>query len=89
MLVLHGAAWLTMKAEIGRVRDRARRFRDLCRARRLGLFALGLAFVAFGGLGFKMDGPFDMAGRLQSAAHAEHRRGRATGSPTTPPIPGC
>ena len=61
MLVLHGAAWLTMKAESGEVRDRARRFGAYAALASLGLFALGLIFVAFGGLGFKIDGPFDMA----------------------------
>jgi cytochrome bd ubiquinol oxidase subunit II len=61
MLVLHGAAWLTVKAEIGVVRDRARTLGTLAGLASMILFAGGYAFVAFSGLGFKIDGPLDMA----------------------------
>ena len=74
MLVTHGAAWLTMKAERGVVRDRARRFGTIAAAAAMALFAVGFAFVAFGGLGFRLEGVVDPAGPsnpLRSeAAHA-------------------
>jgi cytochrome d ubiquinol oxidase subunit II len=62
MLVLHGAAWLTLKAEPGVVRDRARFLGTIAGVASVVLFALGYVFAAYGGLGFKIDGPLDMAG---------------------------
>ncbi|MBI1196994.1 MAG: cytochrome d ubiquinol oxidase subunit II [Phenylobacterium sp.] len=73
MLVTHGAAWLTMKAEPGRVRDRARTIGTFAAAAAILLFAVGYAFVAFGGLGFRLDGAVDPAGPsnpLRAAAAA-------------------
>jgi cytochrome d ubiquinol oxidase subunit II len=61
MLVLHGAAWLTMKAEPGPVRDRARRFGTIAGLASLALFAGGYLFVAFGSYGFRIEGVLDMA----------------------------
>ncbi|MFN3521230.1 MAG: cytochrome d ubiquinol oxidase subunit II [Phenylobacterium sp.] len=62
MLVLHGAAWLTIKAEHGAVRDRARTLGTWAAVAGVALFAAGYAFVAFGGLGFRLDGAADPAG---------------------------
>ncbi|MFN3584129.1 cytochrome d ubiquinol oxidase subunit II [Phenylobacterium sp.] len=62
MLVTHGAAWLTMKAEIGPVRDRARAIGQVAALAAIVLFAGGYAFAAFGGLGFRVEGAVDMAG---------------------------
>lgn len=62
MLVLHGSAWLTIKAEHGAVRDRARTFGTAAGLAAIVLFAVGFAFVAFGGLGFKLEGAVDPAG---------------------------
>jgi cytochrome d ubiquinol oxidase subunit II len=62
MLVLHGSAWLTLKAEPGAVRNRARTFGTVAGIASIILFAGGWAFAAFGGLGFRIDGPIDMAG---------------------------
>jgi len=62
MLVMHGAAWLTMKAEYGVVRDRARRVGTIAALLVIVLFALGYYFVAHGGLGFRLDLPAMPAG---------------------------
>lgn len=62
MLVLHGSAWLTLKAEPGAVRDRARAFGTVAAVASILLFAVGYAFVAFGPLGYRIDGVVDMAG---------------------------
>lgn len=62
MLVTHGAAWLTMKAELGVVRDRARRCGTVAAVASIVLFAVGFAFVAFGGMGFRLEGVLDPAG---------------------------
>jgi len=73
MLVTHGAAWLTIKAEHGAVRDRARTFGSIAATAAIVLFAVGFAFVAFGGLGFRLDGAIDPAGPsnpLRAAAMA-------------------
>jgi cytochrome d ubiquinol oxidase subunit II len=61
MLVLHGSAWLTMKAEVGVVRDRARRFGTVAGLSSLVLFAAGYAFVAYGDFGFRIAGKIAMA----------------------------
>ncbi|WP_440958950.1 cytochrome d ubiquinol oxidase subunit II [Oceanicaulis sp. LC35] len=63
MLFLHGAAWLSMKAEYGPVRDRARTFAPIFAFASIALFALAGAWVAFGDLGYQVtntvapDGP--------------------------------
>ncbi len=73
MLVTHGAAWLTMKAERGPVRDRARTFGTFAALAAIVLFAGGYGFAALGGLGFRLDAAGDMAGPsnpLRSSASA-------------------
>ena len=62
MLVTHGAAWLTIKAEHGAVRNRARAYGQVAAIGAIVLFALGYGFVAFGGLGYRIDGVIDPAG---------------------------
>jgi cytochrome bd ubiquinol oxidase subunit II len=62
MVVTHGAAWLTIKAEHGAVRDRARVMGSIAALASLVLFAVGYLFVAFVGLGFRLDGAVNMAG---------------------------
>lgn len=63
MLFLHGAAWLSMKAEYGPVRDRARTVAPLFAVASIVLFALAGAWIAFGDLGYLVtntvapDGP--------------------------------
>ncbi len=53
MLFLHGAAWLSMKAEYGPVRDRARTFAPIFAFASIILFALAGAWVAFGDLAIR------------------------------------
>jgi cytochrome d ubiquinol oxidase subunit II len=62
MLVLHGAAWLGVKAERGVIQDRARRFGIVSALLSLALFAIGGLFVAFGDLGFRITGAVDPSG---------------------------
>ncbi|MBC7166958.1 cytochrome d ubiquinol oxidase subunit II [Phenylobacterium sp.] len=62
MLLTHGAAWLTIKADHGPVRDRARTIGSVTALASVALFAVGFAFVKFGGLGFRLEGAADMAG---------------------------
>ena len=62
MLVLHGAAWLSIKAEEGPVLDRARRFGAIAGGLALVLFAVGGLYVAFGGLGYRITGALDVNG---------------------------
>jgi cytochrome d ubiquinol oxidase subunit II len=62
MLVLHGAAWLGVKVERGPVHDRARRFGMIAALLSLVLFAVGGAYVAWGGVGYALMGTADMAG---------------------------
>ena len=52
MLFLHGATWLSMKAEHGPVRDRARALAPVFAVGSLVLFAGAGLWVAFGDLGF-------------------------------------
>jgi cytochrome d ubiquinol oxidase subunit II len=47
MLVLHGAAWLTVKAEEGPVTERARVFGEIAGLASIVLFAAGGFWVAF------------------------------------------
>lgn len=59
MVVLHGAAWLTIKAEIGRVRDRACRIGAVAGLASIVLFAVGFAFASIWGLGYRIVGVAD------------------------------
>ncbi|MCP2669654.1 cytochrome d ubiquinol oxidase subunit II [Maricaulaceae bacterium EIL42A08] len=52
MLGLHGAAWLSMKAEHGPVRDRARTLAPAFAVASMVLFALGGVWVAVGDFGY-------------------------------------
>lgn len=75
MLVLHGAAWITVKGEEGPVADRARRIGEIAGLASIVLFAAGGFWVAFGGLGFRIEGLADAAGpsnplRGAAAVHA-------------------
>ncbi|MGQ2990769.1 cytochrome d ubiquinol oxidase subunit II [Brevundimonas sp.] len=62
MLVLHGAAWISVKGELGPVVDRARRFGTIAGVLSLVLFAAGGLYVAFGDLGFRVTGVLDPNG---------------------------
>ncbi|WP_296816705.1 cytochrome d ubiquinol oxidase subunit II [Brevundimonas sp.] len=62
MLVLHGAAWLGVKVERGPIQDRARRIGIVAALLSVVLFAVGGLFVAFGDLGFRIEGAADMGG---------------------------
>ncbi len=62
MLVLHGAAWLTMKLEPGVVQDRARRFGQAAAVLTIVLFAAGGMLVAWSGMGFAQVGTVDTGG---------------------------
>ncbi|MEW6391742.1 MAG: cytochrome d ubiquinol oxidase subunit II [Pseudomonadota bacterium] len=62
MLVLHGAAWITVKGEEGPVSDRARRIGEIAGLASIVLFAAGGFWVAFGGMGFRIEGLADAAG---------------------------
>ncbi len=62
MLMLHGAAWLGLKAERGPVADRARKIGTVAALLSLALFAVGGLFVAFGDLGFRITGALDVNG---------------------------
>ncbi len=52
MLGLHGAAWLSMKAEHGPVRDRARMLAPAFAIASMALFGLGGVWVALGDFGY-------------------------------------
>jgi cytochrome d ubiquinol oxidase subunit II len=60
MLVLHGAAWLGVKAEAGVVQERARRFGTVAGIASLLLFLVGGLLATR--LGFRLEGAFDPAG---------------------------
>ncbi|MDY0958841.1 cytochrome d ubiquinol oxidase subunit II [Sphingomonas sp. CFBP8993] len=62
MLVLHGAAWLSIKVEHGAVHDRARAFGTVAAMAAILLFAGGLAFVAWGDMGYHIIGEVDPMG---------------------------
>ncbi len=62
MVILHGAAWLTIKAELGEVRDRARRIGSVAAVASIVLFVTGFAFVRFGSLGYRLVGAPDTTG---------------------------
>lgn len=59
MLVLHGAAWISVKGELGPVVDRARRYGTIAAALSIVLFAAGGLYVAIGGMGFSIVGVTD------------------------------
>ena len=61
MLVLHGAGWLSLKAE-GIVLDRARRFGQVAAILAVVLFATGGLFVAYAGMGYRLAGAADPLG---------------------------
>ncbi|WP_439538339.1 cytochrome d ubiquinol oxidase subunit II [Sphingomonas sp.] len=62
MLVLHGAGWLSLKAEHGPVLDRARTIGQFAAIAAVVLFVAGGLYVAWGGLGFRVEGVIDTAG---------------------------
>ena len=62
MLVLHGAGWLSLKAEQGPVLDRARAIGQIAAIAAVALFVAGGLYVAYGGLGFRVEGVIDPAG---------------------------
>ena len=62
MLVLHGAAWLSIKGEHGPVLNRARTFGTIAGLLSLVLFAVGGLFIALGDIGFRITGALDTAG---------------------------
>ncbi|UPG74008.1 cytochrome d ubiquinol oxidase subunit II [Roseomonas gilardii subsp. gilardii] len=62
MLVLHGAAFLSIKVEHGPVHDRARAYGSVAAIASILLFAAGWAFIAHGGMGFRLSGVVDPAG---------------------------
>ncbi len=61
MLVLHGAGWLSLKAE-GVVVERAQRFGTVAAILAILLFAVGGAFVAYGDMGYRLVGAVDPNG---------------------------
>ncbi|GAA0748323.1 cytochrome d ubiquinol oxidase subunit II [Sphingomonas sp. ABOLD] len=61
MLVLHGAGWLSLKAE-GKVVERAQRFGTVAAILAILLFAVGGAFVAYGDMGYRLVGSVDPNG---------------------------
>ncbi len=62
MLVLHGAGWLSLKAEQGPVLDRARTIGQFAAIAAVVLFVAGGLYVAWGGLGFRVEGVIETAG---------------------------
>ena len=62
MLVLHGAAWLGIKAERGPVSARARAIGTVAGLLGIVLFIGGGLFVAWGDLGFRIVGAVDPSG---------------------------
>ena len=62
MLVLHGAGWLSLKAGQGPVLDRARAIGQIAAIAAVALFVAGGLYVAYGGLGFRVEGVIDPAG---------------------------
>lgn len=62
MLVLHGAGWLSLKAEQGPVLDRARVIGQVAAIAAVILFVAGGLYIAWGGLGFRVEGVIDTAG---------------------------
>jgi len=73
MVVLHGAAWLTMKVEAGPVQERARRFGMIAALASLALFAGAGLMVADSspgsGMGMRLEGLIDTAGPSNPRLH--------------------
>jgi cytochrome d ubiquinol oxidase subunit II len=67
---LHGAAFLTCKAEHGMVRHRARAYGAWAGIAVVMLFAVGGAFVAWGGLGYRLVSAADPLG-ASNPLHSE------------------
>ena len=62
MLVLHGAGWLSLKLESGPVLDRARSYGRIAAVLAILLFLAGGAFVAWSGMGYRLEGIVDANG---------------------------
>ncbi len=62
MVVLHGAAYLSVKLEHGPVHTRARGYGSIAAILSMALFAVGGAFVAYGDLGYSLTDMPDIAG---------------------------
>ena len=62
MLVLHGAGWLSLKLESGPVLDRARAYGRIAAMLAILLFLAGGAFVAWSGMGYRLEGMVDANG---------------------------
>ncbi len=62
MLVLHGAGWLSLKLESGPVLDRARNYGRVAAVVAVLLFVSGGAFVAWSGMGYRLEGLVDANG---------------------------
>lgn len=62
MLVLHGAGWLSLKLESGPVLDRARSYGRIAAVLAILLFLTGGAFVAWSGMGYRLEGIVDANG---------------------------
>jgi len=77
MLVLHGAAWLSIKVEHGPVHDRARGFGTVAAIASILLFAVGFAFVAWGDIGYRIVGAVDPLGPSNPLRMTAERAGGA------------
>jgi len=77
MLVLHGAAWLSIKVEHGAVHDRARTFGTVAAIASILLFAVGFAFVAWGDIGYRIVGTVDPFGPSNPLRMTAERAGGA------------
>ncbi|WP_211371623.1 cytochrome d ubiquinol oxidase subunit II [Altericroceibacterium indicum] len=62
MIVLHGAAYLTIKVEHGVVHDRAKTYGTWAGLAAIVLFALGGLMVAFTNMGYRIEGAVDPLG---------------------------
>ncbi|WP_375243874.1 cytochrome d ubiquinol oxidase subunit II [Sphingomonas parapaucimobilis] len=77
MLMLHGAAWLSIKVEHGPVHDRARGFGTVAAIASILLFAVGFAFVAWGDIGYRIVGAVDPLGPSNPLRMTAERAGGA------------
>jgi cytochrome d ubiquinol oxidase subunit II len=80
MLVMHGGAWLTLKAE-GKVQDRARRFGSIAALVAMAAYVLAGVWLAFGIEGYRIVGDYGDHRSVQSAATSRWRRRHRAGSP--------
>ncbi|AKH42828.1 cytochrome d ubiquinol oxidase subunit II [Altererythrobacter atlanticus] len=62
MIVLHGAGWLSIKLEPGKVLDRARKWGQIAALLSILLFVAGGLYVAFGDIGYRQTGLVDPSG---------------------------